>query len=97
MADGLNLVVKEGATLNNRNGVIVSTESVGAISELREFCVIADSSNEANIVKALEAAGKLSAKNRRIMAQQLKAQVSEFDASFWAQSVVASFKILEKV
>ena len=97
MADGLNLVVKEGATLNNRNGVIVSTESVGAISELREFCVIADSSNEANIVKALEAAGKLSAENRRIMAQQLKAQVSEFDASFWAQSVVASFKILEKV
>ena len=97
MADGLNLVVKEGATLNNRNGVIVSTESVGAISELREFCVIADSSNEANIVKALEAAGKLSAENRQIMAQQLKAQVSEFDASFWAQSVVASFKILEKV
>ena len=97
MADGLNLVVKEGATLNNRNGVIISTDSVGAISELREFCVIADSSNGANIVKALEAAGKLSAENRRIMAQQLKAQVREFDASFWAQSVVASFKILEKV
>jgi trehalose-6-phosphate synthase len=96
-ADGLNLVVKEGATLNNRNGVIVSTESVGAISELREFCVIADSANEANIVKALEAAGTLSTESRRIMAQQLKAQVSEFDASFWAQSVIASFRILEKV
>jgi trehalose 6-phosphate synthase len=97
LADGLNLVVKEGAILNERNGVIVSSKNVGAMAELGDFCVIAEEITSTGIATALLEARNLSTESRRKMSFELKRQIQEFDASFWAQSVVASFKILEKV
>ena len=46
---------------------------------------------------ALIEARNLSAESRRKMSFELKRQIQEFDASYWAQSVVANFKILEMV
>jgi trehalose 6-phosphate synthase len=97
VADGLNLVVKEGAILNNRNGVIVSSNKVGAMAELGDFCIIADEITSTGIARALLEARDLSAESRRRMSFDLKRQIQEFDVSFWAQSVVTNFKILEKV
>jgi trehalose 6-phosphate synthase len=96
VADGLNLVVKEGAILNTRNGVIISTANVGAMAELGNFCVLTDA-DDVSIVRALEVAEKLDSNKREEMSVQLKEQIKEFDASHWAQSVIASFKILQKV
>lgn len=97
LADGLNLVVKEGAILNVRNGVIVSSNKVGAMAELGDFCIIAPEITSTGITTALLEALDLSAESRRKMSFELKRQIQEFDVSFWAQSVVAKFKILEKV
>ena len=97
LADGLNLVIKEGAILNDRNGVIVSTENVGAMAELGDLCVLAVEGTATAITDALIEAQRLSSESRRKMSFELKRQIQEFDARFWAQSVVASFKILEKV
>jgi trehalose 6-phosphate synthase len=97
VADGLNLVVKEGAILNTRNGVIVSASNVGAVAELGKFCVIADAVDEASITKALVTATEIDSNTREAMSAQLKRQITEFDASHWAKSVMASIKILEKV
>ena len=97
VADGLNLVVKEGAILNTRNGLIVSASNVGAMAELRKFCVIADAVDEASITKALVTATKIDSNTREAMSAQLKRQITELDSSHWAKSVVASIKILEKV
>jgi trehalose 6-phosphate synthase len=97
VADGLNLVVKEGAILNNRNGLIISTKQVGAMAELADFCIIAADANVTGITDALIEARNLSKESRRKMSFELKQQIQEFDASVWAQSVVANFKILEKV
>ena len=97
VADGLNLVVKEGAILNNRNGVIVSTSEVGAMAELGNFCVVAVDAMESGVTKALVAAAKLDNETRKNMSMGLKNQIQEFDASYWAQSVTTNFKILEKV
>ncbi len=97
VADGLNLVVKEGAILNDRNGVIVSTKHVGAMAELGNYCIIAAEATATAITDALIAAHNLSTESRRKMSFELKRQIHEFDASFWAQSVVANFKIFEKV
>jgi trehalose 6-phosphate synthase len=97
LADGLNLVVKEGAILNERNGVIVSSKSVGAMAELGDFCVIATEISSTGITTALLKARNLSTESRRKRSFELKRQIQEFDVSFWAQSVVANFKILEKV
>jgi trehalose 6-phosphate synthase len=97
VADGLNLVVKEGAILNDRNGVIVSTKNVGAMAELGNFCILAGEATATAITDALVEARNLSAESRRKLSFELKRQIQEFDASYWAQSVVANFKILEKV
>ena len=97
VADGLNLVVKEGAILNTRNGVIVSTANVGAMAELGNFCVLADDSDEVSIARALVTAKKLDLKSREEMSVKLKKQITEFSASHWAQSVTASLKLLQSV
>ena len=97
VADGLNLVVKEGAVLNNRNGVIVSTENVGAMAELGDLCIVAGEANAMGVTEALIKARSLSFESRSKMSFAQKRQIQEFDSSFWAQSVVANFKILEKV
>jgi len=97
IADGLNLVVKEGAVLNKRNGVIVSSPRVGAMAELEDNCVLADGVDQASISIALKKAANLNEETRRVMSMQLKSHVNEFDVSRWAKSIVASLKILEKV
>jgi trehalose 6-phosphate synthase len=97
VADGLNLVVKEGAILNDRNGVIVSTKNVGAMAELGNYSIIAAEATEIGITEALIEAQRLSSESRRKMSFELKRQIQEFDVGLWAQSVVSNFKILEKV
>jgi len=97
VADGLNLVVKEGAILNTRNGVVISSPNVGAMAELGQNCVVASGANEIDVFEAMLAATKLNDQSRKLMATNLKFQIQEFDASRWAQMVIANFKILEKV
>ena len=97
VADGLNLVVKEGAILNDRNGAIVSTENVGAIAELGNFCIVAAEATEIGIIESLREAQNLSSESRRNMSAELKRHIQEFDSSYWAQTAVANFKVLEKV
>ena len=97
VADGLNLVVKEGAILNDRNGVIVSTKNVGAMAELGNFCIVAEEATEIGIIESLREAQNLSSESRRNMSAELKRHIQEFDSSNWAQNAVANFKVLEKV
>ena len=97
ISDGLNLVIKEGAFLNARNGVIVSTKNVGAMAQLGSSCVVAKGADKASIVAALKEVTGVDQETRKSMARQLKQQVEEFDSSCWAQSIMESFKILEVV
>ena len=97
VADGLNLVVKEGAILNDRNGVIISAKQVGAMAELADFCIVAAEANVTGITNALKAAHNLCTESQKTMAFELKRQIQEFDSTNWAQNAVSNFKILEKV
>ena len=97
LADGLNLVVKEGAVLNNRNGVIISAKKVGAMAELGNSCVVAADPTKVCVTQALQDAKALDFESRRKMSVELKCHVQEFDSSNWARNVIASFKVLEKV
>jgi trehalose 6-phosphate synthase len=97
ISDGLNLVIKEGAILNNRNGVIISSQNVGAMTELGSYCVVAENVDDESIAMALHSTANLDFETRQAMSLELKAQITQFDASHWAQAVVANFRILEKV
>lgn len=97
VADGLNLIVKEGAILNNRDGVIIGTESVGAMSALGQFCVIAKNTQIDGITEAILKATTLDSGTRKAMSMGRQQQVTENDLSHWAQRIVANFKVLEQV
>jgi trehalose-6-phosphate synthase len=97
VADGLNLVVKEGAILNARNGVIISTSEVGAMAELGQFCVVTRDASETGLVQAFEAAANLDASVRKEMSLGVKLQINDFDAQNWAASVTASLKTFAAV
>ena len=97
ISDGLNLVIKEGAVLNTRNGVVVSTENVGAMAQLGSSCIVAKDVDKASIAAALKEAAGVDQETCKAMALQLKQQIEEFDSSRWAQSIMDSFKILEAV
>jgi trehalose 6-phosphate synthase len=97
IADGLNLVAKEGAILNNRNGVIVSTPKVGAMAELGKFSVVAANATQASVTQALLEAKDLDSETRMKMSIELKRHIQEFDSSNWAQNVITNFRVLEKV
>jgi trehalose-6-phosphate synthase len=67
------------------------------MAELGDFCIVAAEATAIGITDALIEAQTLSSESRRKISFELKRQIQEFDASFWAQSVVSNFKILEKV
>ena len=87
-ADGMNLIVKEAAVLNERNGVIVATPKVGAMAELGFACIIANSPNVVCLTQALELALKISQVERERMTMDLKTQVDLHNLDSWARKIL---------
>ena len=90
-ADGMNLVVKEAAVLNVRNGVIVATPKVGAMATLGSSCIIADSPNPARLLEAIELAMKLPENQRQQMSSEINSLVKSNNLNSWA------FEILQPI
>jgi trehalose-6-phosphate synthase len=59
--------------------------------------VVSEDETADSIAMALLAATKLRASSRAAMSTELKRQIAEFDASYWAASVISDLKILEPV
>jgi trehalose 6-phosphate synthase/phosphatase len=90
-ADGMNLVIKEAAVLNVRNGVIVATPKVGAMATLGSSCIIADSPHPAPLLKAIELAIKLPEIQRQQMLSEINSLVKSNNLNSWA------FEILQPI
>ena len=87
-ADGMNLVIKEAAVLNQRNGVIIATPKVGAMAELGSSCIIANSPSPECLIQAIDLATKLSENQRQVMSANLKANLQFADLNSWALKVM---------
>lgn len=87
-ADGMNLIVKEAAALNQRNGVIVATPKVGAMAELGGACVISNSPDVVCLAQALEIAFHIPETQREQMLLELKAQLALNDLGSWAAKIL---------
>ncbi|MFM1778505.1 MAG: hypothetical protein RL741_1123 [Actinomycetota bacterium] len=95
-ADGMNLVVKEAAVLNQRNGVIIATPKVGAMAELGSSCIIANSPSPECLIQAIDLATKLSENRRQVMSANLKANLQFADLNSWAHNVIRPITTLAK-
>lgn len=87
-ADGMNLVIKEAAVLNQRNGVIISTPKVGAMAELGSYCIIANSPQPECLIQAINLAMNLSENERQQMSANLKSNLKLADLNIWALKIM---------
>ena len=87
-ADGMNLVIKEAAVLNQRKGVIVATPKVGAMAELGSSCIIANSPQRECLIQAISLAMNLSENERQQMSANLKSNLKLADLNNWALNIL---------
>ncbi|MBI2906990.1 MAG: trehalose-6-phosphate synthase [Chloroflexi bacterium] len=81
--DGMNLVAKEGPTVNNRDGVLVLSDSVGAHEQLKDSVLTIAAADLEGTCRALYAALTMSAEERSSRAAALKKAIEGEDLLNW--------------
>ncbi len=83
LADGMNLVAKEGVVLNRRDGVLILSEEAGAAEELGEHALLVSPFDVYGTREALHRALNMPRAERHVRAVALAAQVEEHDIHSW--------------
>jgi trehalose 6-phosphate synthase len=86
--DGMNLVAKEGALLNERNGVLILSEGAGAVSQLGEHAIIIGPTDVEGTADALHRALTMPLEERRRRAEGLRLAVESDDVATWFENQV---------
>jgi trehalose 6-phosphate synthase len=86
IADGMNLVAKEGPILNRHDGVLVLSEYAGAYEELGAFALGVNPFNIEGQVEALHRALMMPEDERRDRAALLRRVVEENSVDKWVQA-----------
>ena len=85
--DGMNLVSKEGPTVNRREGVLVLTSGSGSFEELGDYAVcIEDPYNLEETAAALEAALTMEIDERKRRAEGLRSVIDASSPEDWIES-----------
>jgi trehalose 6-phosphate synthase len=81
--DGMNLVAKEGPTVNDRNGVLILSETVGACEQLGEQALTVAATDIEGTVRALHTALAMSPNERQRRSAALKYSIEREDITNW--------------
>jgi len=92
--DGMNLVAKEGALLNRRDGVLVLSENAGAHEELGQWATTINPFDVDATAEALHVALSASQPTRRRLAKALREQVKTHDIGRWISLQVRDLRDL---
>lgn len=96
IADGMNLVAKEGVMVNNRDGVLVLSENAGVYYELGAHALTVSPFDTYSTANALHQALTMPPEHRRQRAEAMRRQVLEHDVRAWfAAQVEDALKALE--
>ena len=83
IADGMNLVAKEGPIVNQKNGMLVLSESTGASQQLHHGAMIIPPCDIYATAEALHKALTMPIEERKKYADLLRHQVEENDVNTW--------------
>ncbi len=83
IADGMNLVAKEGALVNQRDGVILLSEHAGAYYELGNYALTVSPFDIQGTADAMHQALTMNANDRRRRAAAARRQVMNADVRRW--------------
>jgi trehalose 6-phosphate synthase len=85
VVDGMNLVAKEGPLVNERNGVVVLSETAGAYEQLKKHVLPVSPADLEGTMQALYAALLMGPNERQERARAIKATVECEDTRHWLQ------------
>jgi trehalose 6-phosphate synthase len=85
LIDGMNLVAKEGALVNRRDGVVLLSEGAGAYEQLREHVIPIAPADIEGVVRALHQALSMPKRERARHAHALRELVRQADLSDWLE------------
>jgi len=94
IADGMNLVAKEGPVVNERNGVLVLSETAGASQQLATGALIISPCDIYATAEALHQALTMPASERMDHANRLRRLVKENDINAWFYNQIKEISIL---
>ena len=97
LADGMNLVSKEGPVLNRRDGVLLLSENAGSFEELRDGAVPVRPDDIENTAEGLLTALTLSEGERRERASLLRRAVLRHDIGRWLQVQLEDLAAIEDI
>jgi trehalose 6-phosphate synthase len=84
--DGMNLVAKEGPTLNRRRGVLVLSENAGAFEELGQYSLRVNPFDLAQTADALSVALQMSEPERARRARGLRTTIARASPQHWVDA-----------
>lgn len=87
--DGMNLVAKEGAIVNQRDGVLILSENTGAHVELGAYCLSVNPFDIEEQAQAIHAALTMPAAERRTRLLGLRQVVEHNDVERWISAQLA--------
>jgi trehalose 6-phosphate synthase len=88
IADGMNLVAKEGVIVNQKDGVLLLSEYAGAFYELGEHALTVSPFDVYGTAEMMHKALSMSAKEREKRASNLRKIVTEADVRDWFNAQV---------
>jgi trehalose 6-phosphate synthase len=83
IADGMNLVAKEGPVVNKREGQLVLSERTGAREQLESAAIVISPCDISATAVALHKALSMSKSERRWRARELRRLVEQEDIYWW--------------
>ncbi|MGA2284896.1 MAG: trehalose-6-phosphate synthase [Dehalococcoidia bacterium] len=92
IADGMNLVVKEGPILNERDGVVILSTAVGAAQELGGSALPVEAEDIEGTAEALLRGLLMDAEERRQRARLLRQTIVRHDLNRWLEVQMAAFR-----
>jgi trehalose 6-phosphate synthase len=87
--DGMNLVAKEGALLNERNGVLILSEGAGAAEQLGQHSIVIGPTDVEGTAEAIFQALTMPLDERRRRAEGLRRAVESDDVEKWFEHQVS--------
>jgi trehalose 6-phosphate synthase len=94
LSDGMNLVSKEGALVNERDGVLVLSRAAGVFHELGDAALPIEPKDVTGTAQALADALAMPTEERRQRAARLRAAVEANDLSLWFERQLADLQTI---
>jgi len=97
VADGMNLVSKEGPLVNTRDGVVVLSDQAGSFNELGPYVLPVNPFDITQQADALLEAVRMKPAERAERAEALRRQVQEHDVTGWMDAQLRDIAEVQRI